>query len=309
MLHNFSASLKVILGDLYHKLKPILYMPFSIIPMKKVKRCFKTVPESLITQGMPKMANMVLNGQAWPARVEAKDTRPMAGRPRDQSLTWTKLLMDNAIFERDGDIDSISACQWVTPKEIENALQHERRKLEKEMKRLLNLNPTGKIAVEVVPTAVITATLEGLRLGNNDDVEVISDTDSTESDEEPLCLIEAPRQMDYAMPTRLIPEKQPMIPHKFQRAPTPSTSAETAEKSMDKSWDDILESIRNIVTTEVDKVRRNRSSSREALMMSPIRSMPPSPLTHSEPARHASPTNVHINITPTKSSSSKRRKY
>ena len=259
----------------------------------------------MITQGMPTMANILVNGQAWPARVEAKDTKPKAGRPRDQSLTWTKLLMDNAIFERNGDMDCISSCQWVTPKEIETALRHERSKLEKEMKRLLNLNPTGKITVEAIPTAVITATLEGLRLGNNDDIEVISDTDSTDSDEEPLCLIEAPRQMEYG--TRLIPDRKPIIPHKFQRAPTPGTSAETAEKSMNKSWDDILESIRDIVTTEVDKVRRNRSSSREALLMSPIRSMPPSPLiTHSEPARHASPTNVHINITPSKSS--KRRK-
>ena len=284
-----------------------MYMPFAIVPQKKVRRCFKEVPESLISQSMPAMANMIISGQAWPAKLEAKDARPMAGRPRDHSLTWTKVLMDNAIFERHGEVDSISSCQWVTQTEIEKALQVERQKIEKEMRRLLNLSPAGKIAVEAVPTAVITATLEGLRLGNNDDVEIIPDTDSSDSDEESQiqAAIEAPRQTPYPLTTRIIP--QPMIPQKFQRAPTPTTSAETAEKSMNKSWDDILESIRNIVTTEVEKVTRQRTPSRDAMAMSPIRSMPPSPLiTHSESAMRSSPTNVHINITPTKST--KRRK-
>ena len=132
---------------------------------------------------------MLINGQAWPARLEAKDTRSRTtGRPKDHTLTWTKLLMDNAIFERNGEVDSIAACQWVTQYEIEMALKQERQKIEKEMKRLLNLNPAGKIAVEAVPTAVITATLEGLRLGNNDDVEIINDTDSSGTDEEDLCV-------------------------------------------------------------------------------------------------------------------------
>ena len=305
MNRKYLASLKVVLGDLFHKLKQILYMPFGIVPQKKIKRCFKTVPDSLISQSMPSMANMLLSGQAWPSKLEAKDARPAAGRPRDHSLTWSKVLMDNAIFERHGEVESIAGCQWITPREIDDALQTERQKLEKEMKRLLNLNPAGKITVEAVPTAVITATLEGLRLGNNDDIEIIPDSDSSDTDEDqPRVDIEVPRQQLYPHISPIMP--QPMIPTKFQRTPTP-TSAATAEKSMDKSWDDILESIRNIVTTEVEKVTRHRSTSRETHMASPIRSMPPSPLiTHSEPATRASPTNVHINITPTKSSSKRR---
>lgn len=287
----------------------MVYNEFSIIPSDRKKRCFQQVPESLINQAMARLANMTINGMSIPACIEAKDTIPKAMvRPKEIALQWPKVLMTHAIYAQGAELGLVEACQWVNPTEIDQQLQTARQDLTAELKNMLRRNPAGKVELETIPTAVITATLADMRLSNNDEINIISDSES-ESEEEPIVgnissewmpeVSRAGEQGLYNIQPQII--RPTLIPNRFQAQPRKRTSAPSTPANRNTpspDWESFMDSIRNLVTTEVERAQNSQQSTPQSRSMSPL-------VTHS---RSAPRPMVNINITPTKSST-KRRKY
>ena len=164
---------------------------------------------------------------------------------------------------------------------------------------MLRQNPAGRVELETVPVAVITAIMDNMRISSNDEINLISDSDS-ESDEEPIvssvrmeAVPEQPRFSEYR------PKDLTSRPEMSQKTRLPGQSDQVSLIGQ-ADWDIIMDNIRNLVTTEIGRANETRSMTPQSPQAVP------SPLAmHSRPAS-AGPM-VNISITPTKSSAKRRK--
>ena len=228
---------------------------------------------------MVQMANMLINGLSIPARIEARDTYPKNGRLKEHLLQWPKKLMSDAIYAQGAELGLVEACQWVSPAEIEQQLQAERTKMAEEMKAMLKRNPAGKVELEAIPTALITATLDGMRISNNDEINIISDTDSEEEEGEIVGNVstdwapETARSSGQQYPVyNIMPQliRPTLIPSRFQVPPRTLNTASAPTTPMTRNapspdWENFMDSIRNLVTSEVEKAQASRPSTQNRI--------------------------------------------